>query len=105
MLLDTMRRRIGWAVLSLIWAGVALRTVFPTDTLHSGYPPTLNLLLFGVDLVLMMPPWFLLQTVVGHPEADWPYWASSAVYLLGLSMLIYHFLIKNRERHGGSHPR
>ena len=88
-----LRRVIGWALLGLVWAGVAVRIIFPFD-LHGGYPAALNVLNWLIDLVLLMPPWFLLQRVIAPPESPWVFWIGSAVYLLGLSLLIYRFLIK-----------
>ena len=88
-----MKRRIGWVLLGLMWAGVALRLVFPLDTFHSGYPTALNLLLLGVDMLFVMPPMLVVQAVLA-PSQDWVYLASTAVYVLGLSLLIYRFLLK-----------
>ena len=88
-----MKRRIGWAILGLVWAGVALRPVFPLHLAHSGYPPVLSLLLGSVDVLLVMPPMFWLHAVLAPAEA-WVYVASTAVYLLVLSLLVYRFLLK-----------
>ena len=87
-----MRRRIGWVLLGFMWAGVALRMIFPLD-LHSGYPMALNLLLLGVDMLFIMPPMLMAQAVL-TPSQDWVYLASTAVYVVGLSLLIYRFLLK-----------
>lgn len=83
--------------MGIVWSGVALRTIFPAD-LHGGYPAALNVLNWLIDLLLLMPPWFLLQPFIGMPEAPWVFWTGSAAYLVGLSLLIYTFLIRNSAK-------
>jgi len=93
-----MKRSVGWVMLGLMWAGVALRMVFPVDTMHSDYPTALNLLLlFGVDIPFIMPPMLLVKAVFA-PSQDWVYAASIAVYLLALSLLIHWFLIRRSRK-------
>jgi len=90
-----MRRRIGWVVLGLLWAGVGLRLlVFPLHLAHSGYPPVLLLILWSVDMLLLMPPIFLVHAMLGPSAEAWVSVPSVAVYLLVLSLLVYRFLLK-----------
>jgi hypothetical protein len=80
-----MKRRIGWVVLGFLWMGVALRMIFPLHLAHSGYPTVLSLLLGSVDVLLMMPPMFLLAMLAPSSEA-WGYVASTGVPSLPICM-------------------
>ena len=99
-----MRRVIGWILLAIVWAGVALRWAYPAD-LHGGYTGILGLTIQCIDLVLIMPSWFLLQAIVEPPKAPWAYMTGTAVWILGISVLIYVLLIRKKSRDGTSTAR
>lgn len=94
-----MKRATGWVLLGVMWFSVAIRCfVFPYD-LHGDYPAAIHTLNLAIDLVLVMPPWLILQRVITPPEAPWAFWSITALYLFALSALIY--LVFMRKTTGG----
>ncbi|PIQ83402.1 MAG: hypothetical protein COV75_07685 [Candidatus Omnitrophica bacterium CG11_big_fil_rev_8_21_14_0_20_63_9] len=80
-----------------MWSAVAIRCfVFPYD-LHGDYPAPIHALNMGIDFVLIMPPWLILQHVITPPETPWAFWSLTALYLFALSGFVYlAFMRKNR---------
>jgi hypothetical protein len=99
-----MRRVIGWTLLAIVWAGVGLRWAYPAD-LHGGYTGVLGFAIQCIDLVLIMPSWFLLQAIVAPPKVPWAYMAGTVVWILGISVLIFVLLIRKKLRDGMSATR
>lgn len=92
-----MKRTIGWVLLGAIWSAVALRCfVFPAD-LHGDYPPVVHALNMGVDFILIMPPWLILQHVITPPETPWALWSLTGFYLFALSALVYLAFMRNNR--------
>ncbi len=95
-----MKRRIGIALLAVIWGSVVLRIIFPTDVFHSDYPGWLAFMLLGMDLYMTMPVGLLLTRLAPSLDASWLYDAAMAAYAAALSLPI-HWLLVRRSRMSG----
>ena len=93
----TKRQIIGWILLTIVWAGLGLRWLYPAD-LHGGYTGILGVAIQSIDFTLIMPAWVLLAAIIPPSKAPWVFMVGTAVWILGISVLIYFLLIRKKSK-------